>query len=143
MKAFFENPALLIGAPLLVVGLVGAALMFLTAFAPALPAPEAAGVGGGSAVAHRGPGPAEYVNIGLALAAITALEVAVYYVTALEAVLAPILILLAGSKFLLVVLWFMHLKFDNRLFATLFAGGFVLVIAIFMVVLATLGASLT
>ena len=142
MKAFFENPALLIGAPLLVVGLVGAALMFLTAFAPALPAPEAAGVGG-VRVAHRGPGPAEYVNIGLALAAITAVEVAVYYVTALEAVLAPILILLAGSKFLLVALWFMHLKFDNRLFAALFAGGFVLVITIMMVVLATLGASLT
>jgi hypothetical protein len=36
----------------------------------------------------------------------------------------------------------MHLRFDNRLFSTLFTGGLMLVAAIFIVVLATLGASL-
>ncbi|MHB8685491.1 MAG: cytochrome C oxidase subunit IV family protein, partial [Dehalococcoidia bacterium] len=124
----------------LVVGLVGAALMFLTAFAPSLPAPEPAGVGPGRV--HHGPGPAEYINIGLMLAAITALEVGVYYVTALGGALIPILVILAASKFLLVVLFFMHLKFDNRLFSTLFSAGFILAIAVFMVALATLGASI-
>jgi cytochrome c oxidase subunit 4 len=64
-------------------------------------------------------------------------------VAALEAVLAPILIVLSLSKFLLVVLFFMHLRFDNRLFSTLFTGGFALAIAVFIVVLATLGASIT
>jgi cytochrome c oxidase subunit 4 len=150
MKDFFENPALLIGAPMLIFGLIGAGLMILTSFAPAVPSSarsEDGSIGlalpppGGQA--HHGPGPAEYVNIGLVLAAITALEVAVFYVSSLEAVLAPILIVLSLSKFLLVVLFFMHLRFDNRLFSTLFTGGFALALAVFIVVLATLGASIT
>jgi len=148
MKDFFENPALLIGAPMLVFGLIGAGLMILTSFAPAMPATQAQTAGGlalppPGGQAHRGPGPVEYINIGLLLAAITALEVAVFYVSAIEAVLAPILIVLSLSKFVLVVLFFMHLKFDNRLFSTLFAGGFALALAVFIVVLATLGASIT
>jgi cytochrome c oxidase subunit 4 len=149
MKDFFENPALLIGAPLLVVGLIGAAITILTVFAPAQPsmATEGLALGPGKpppgGQAHGGPSVAEYINIGLVLAAITGLEVAVYYVTALEGILAPILIALAASKFLLVVLFFMHLKFDNRLFSTMFTAGFVLAIAVFCVVLATLGASIT
>jgi cytochrome c oxidase subunit 4 len=77
------------------------------------------------------------------LAAITGLEVAVYYVTALGRILVPVLIALAASKFILVVLFFMHLKFDNRLFSTMFTAGFILAICVFCVVLATLGASIS
>ena len=88
------------------------------------------------------PGPAEYVKIGLTLAVITAVEVAVYYIDALSDVLIPILIVLSALKFSLVVLWFMHLKFDNRLFSTLFVGGLMLVATLFVVVLATLGGKL-
>lgn len=149
MKDFFENPALLIGAPMLIFGLIGAGLMILTSFAPSMPAATSEDGSIGLALpppggqAHSGPGPAEYVNIGLVLAAITGLEVAVFYVSSLDAVLAPILIALSASKFLLVVLFFMHLRFDNRLFSTLFTGGFALAMAVFIVVLATLGASLT
>ena len=88
------------------------------------------------------PGPAEYIKIGLTLAVITAVEVAVYYVDALEDVLIPILIVLSALKFSLVVMWFMHLKFDNRLFSTFFVGGLILVAALFVVVLATLGGAL-
>ena len=90
-----------------------------------------------------GPTPAEYVNIGLLLAAITAVEVAVYYVDALAGLLVPVLIVLSLSKFLLVVLWFMHLRFDNRLFSTFFTGGLLLALAVFIVVLATLKGSIT
>lgn len=88
------------------------------------------------------PGPLEYVQIGLALAFITAVEVAVYYIEALEGVLIPMLLFLSGLKFTMVALWFMHLRFDNRMFSTFFVGGLALAFAIFMVVLATLGSGL-
>ena len=94
---------------------------------------------------HKGahPGPLEYVRIGLILGVITAVEVGVYYVDALDDVLVPILIVLSALKFSLVVLWFMHLKFDTRLISWLFVGGLVLAAALFVVLLATLGAGLT
>jgi cytochrome c oxidase subunit 4 len=88
------------------------------------------------------PGPAEYIKIGLILAVITAVEVAVYYIDALEDVLIPILIVLSALKFSMVVMWFMHLRFDNRLFSTFFVGGLMLVATLFVIVLATLGGKL-
>ncbi|HXF51336.1 MAG TPA: cytochrome C oxidase subunit IV family protein [Dehalococcoidia bacterium] len=88
------------------------------------------------------PTPADYVKVGFALAIVTLIEVGVYYVEAIEDYLAAILILLSALKFSLVVLWFMHLRFDSRLFSTMFVGGLALALAVFAVVLATLGASL-
>ena len=88
------------------------------------------------------PGPLEYVKIGLILAVITAVEVGIYYVEAIEDALVPILIALSVLKFTLVVMWFMHLKFDSRVFAWLLAGGLVLVSVLLVVVLATLGGGL-
>jgi len=105
----------------------------------------ATGEGAAAAPGHREgahPGPAEYIKIGLTLAVITAVEVAVYYIDALSDVLIPILIVLSALKFSLVVLWFMHLKFDNRLFSTFFVGGLMLAATLFVVVLATLGGKL-
>lgn len=110
------------------------------------PEGEEHGGGTGPAVVAHGerphPGPLEYVQIGLALAIVTAVEVAAYYIDALEGVLVPILLVLSALKFSLVALWFMHLRFDNRLFSTFFVGGLALALAIFVVVLASLGAGL-
>jgi len=106
---------------------------------------EHAGESAHATVAHGErphPGPLEYAQIGVALFVITAVEVAVYYIDALEGVLIPVLLLLSGLKFSLVALWFMHLRFDNRLFSLFFVGGLALAFAIFMVVLASLGAGL-
>jgi len=89
------------------------------------------------------PGPAEYLRIGLALAAITAIEVAIYYFDLPERLLIICLLLLSTLKFTLVVAWFMHLRFDNRLFAVLMVGGLVLAFSLFIVVLAALDAGLT
>ena len=47
------------------------------------------------------------------LAVLTALEVATYYVD-VGGALVPTLIGLSVVKFALVVMWFMHLKFDAR-----------------------------
>jgi cytochrome c oxidase subunit 4 len=89
------------------------------------------------------PGPLEYVQIGAILVVVTAVEVAIYYIDALSDVLVPILIVLSAAKFSLVVLWFMHLKFDARLFSWMFVGGIALASSLFVVVLATLGSGLT
>jgi len=88
------------------------------------------------------PGPLEYVKIGLILAVITAVEVGIYYIEAIEDALVPILIVLSALKFSLVVLWFMHLRFDSRLFSGLLVGGLMLAVVLFVVVLATLGGGL-
>ncbi len=88
------------------------------------------------------PSPLEYMKIGLILAVITAVEVGIYYIEALEDALVPILIVLSALKFSLVVLWFMHLRFDNRLFSWLLVGGLVLISMLLAVVLSTLGGGL-
>jgi cytochrome c oxidase subunit 4 len=40
------------------------------------------------------------------------------------------------AKFALVAAFFMHLKFDSRVFSTFFAGGLVMAVAAFIAVLA-------
>ena len=86
---------------------------------------------------HEHPGQGQYWVIALILAAVTAVEVALFYIENLdEAVLTTTLIVLSLGKFLLVILYFMHLKFDNRLFSVLFAGGLITTIGAFIAVLA-------
>ena len=64
-----------------------------------------------------------YVQIALILSVLTLFEVWVYYQPALSKYLITILLGLSAMKFALVVLFYMHLKFDNRLFSTLFTLG--------------------
>lgn len=89
---------------------------------------------------HHGvhPGPRQYVGIAVVLAIITAVEVGVYYMTLLRPVLPPILIVLSITKFGLVALWFMHLKFDSRLFSVFFVTGILTAITVFIVFLTLL-----
>lgn len=87
-------------------------------------------------LAHH-PGPKQYVMIAVILAVVTAIEVAIYYVPALEGVLVPSLIGFSLIKFVLVGLWFMHLKFDSRIFKSLFVTGIILALIVFFIVLAT------
>lgn len=80
----------------------------------------------------------EYVQIGVVLAVVTAIEVGLYYIDISHDLLVVLLIVLSALKFSLVVLWFMHLRFDNRLFSQLFVGGFLLALTVFIVAVATL-----
>ena len=91
--------------------------------------------------AHAGhPSAKEYVRIFLVLAAITTGEVVLYFARGgLGAWFIPILFILAGSKFALVVLWFMHLKFDNRRYARFFVMGLAGATTLYLVVLMTFG----
>ena len=64
-----------------------------------------------------------YVQIALILSVLTLIEVCVYYQPELSRFLIPVLLGLSPMKFALVVLFYMHLKFDNRLFSALFTLG--------------------
>jgi len=61
-----------------------------------------------------------YVGVFLILVLLTAVEVAVTY---LPLPRAPVLIPLAFAKASLVALYFMHLKFDQRIFRFVFVAG--------------------
>ncbi len=136
MKTFLENPELLFGAVFLAFGLVGMAVPLL---AGALPArANAATV---KTESHH-PGDAEYIRIGLTLGAITAFEVALFYIEIERALLIPILVIASAAKFVIVMSFFMHLKFDSKLFTVIFVTGFALATAVFAVALSTLGGSL-
>ena len=83
------------------------------------------------------PGPRQYVFIAVVLAIVTLIEVAIYYVEAVQDLLVPFLIMFSLIKFVLVALYFMHLKFDSRLFRRLFVVGLVLAFAVMGIVLST------
>jgi cytochrome c oxidase subunit 4 len=73
-----------------------------------------------------------YWMIAGVLGIITGMEVAIFYIPAIGGFLVPSLLILSAAKFLLVVMFFMHLKFDSWWFSGLFLAG--LSLAIFMVV---------
>ena len=83
------------------------------------------------------PGPGRYVAVAVILAIVTAAEVAIYYISALEGVLVPLLIVFSFFKFVLVGLYFMHLKFDSRIFRRFFVTGIILAFFVFTIVLLT------
>ncbi len=79
---------------------------------------------------HHHPGWQTYVVIGLILTIITAVEVAVFYIPAMHPVMAPVLLSLSAVKFILVIMFYMHLKFDSRLFSTVFVAPLILAITV-------------
>ncbi|MFN8591742.1 MAG: cytochrome C oxidase subunit IV family protein [Thermomicrobiales bacterium] len=90
-----------------------------------------------SHAAHEGhPSNPVYIRIAIILAIITFIEVVIYYVPAFRPALVPALLVLSIAKFLMVVGFFMHLKFDNKLFRFMFAAGLVLTLAVYFALLA-------
>lgn len=87
--------------------------------------------------AHGGhPSAKEYVRIFLILGTITGVEVALYYLRDdLGSWFIPMLFGLAVTKFALVVLWFMHLKFDDRRFSRFFLLGLAGAATLYLIVL--------
>ncbi|HZD79087.1 MAG TPA: cytochrome C oxidase subunit IV family protein [Actinomycetota bacterium] len=95
-------------------------------------------ISGGHTVRH--PSPKEYIRIALILGVVTAGEVTVYYVESVRSMLIPLLFLFAAVKFSLVVLWFMHLRFDSRTYARFFMMGLAGAVTLFIIVLLTFSA---
>ena len=86
---------------------------------------------------HTGhPTPMTYFKVAVTLSALTAAEVVVFYANWLGHGIIPVLAVLSVTKFVLVAMFYMHLRYDARLFSGLFVGGVALA---FTVGLALLG----
>ena len=59
----------------------------------------------------------------MALAILTAVEVGIFYVTQIGYAIIPVLAILSIGKFALVVMYYMHLKFDSKIFSGMFFFG--------------------
>lgn len=95
-----------------------------------------------SAEHHAHPTPAQYWKIAAFLAAVTAIEVALFYIDReleLGFLNAAILIVLSSIKFVVVVGWFMHVRFEKPIINRFFTAGFVLACSLYLVVLAAMG----
>jgi cytochrome c oxidase subunit 4 len=89
---------------------------------------------------HAHPSDGQYIVIALILAAITAAEVATYYVDFFNEHFAFLLIALLPMmivKFGIVAAFFMHLRFDNPLLRRIFVGGLILAVFVYMIALTT------
>ena len=82
------------------------------------------------------PTPLTYLKVAFSLVVLTGIEVGVFYIEPLEAAFLPIFLILSVVKFVLVVLFYMHLKFDSRLFSMFFVGGLVLAVLVAVTLLA-------
>ncbi|MFP4635193.1 MAG: cytochrome C oxidase subunit IV family protein [Nitriliruptoraceae bacterium] len=92
-------------------------------------APERGDAGEGHA---DHPTPRQYVRIAIVLAVLTALEVSTYFFD-FGAVAIPLLIVLMIAKFLYVVGWFMHLKFDALIFRRLMSLGLAFALVLYAI----------
>jgi cytochrome c oxidase subunit 4 len=86
-------------------------------------------------VGHAHPGDKQYVVIALILGLFTAIEVLTYFVDFGDAAI-PTLLVLMVVKFGMVVLYFMHLKFDSPVFLRLFVTGLTLAVFVYAIMLA-------
>lgn len=88
------------------------------------------------------PSIAQYWKIAGLLGVLTAIEVALFYIDealGLGGINVVLLIILALLKFVIVVGWYMHLRFERPLLNRFFAGGFLLAVGCYAVVLAAMG----
>jgi cytochrome c oxidase subunit 4 len=85
---------------------------------------------------HAHPTDGNYIVIALILAVITAGEVGLYYIDIGKAMI-PTLLVMMVLKFGIVAAYFMHLKFDSRIFRRLFISGLVLAVAVYIAVMAS------
>lgn len=79
----------------------------------------------------------EYIFLGVFLTVVTAIEFwMVEEKDLFGATLIPLLIILTAAKFLVVVIWFMHLRWDHPLLRRMFSFSFVLAAAILLALMA-------
>lgn len=79
----------------------------------------------------------QYILLAAFLAVVTGLEVYASYADWLGAFFIPSLLIMMVIKFVAVVLFFMHLRFDNRMFSILFYTGVGLALLVYIGALLT------
>jgi cytochrome c oxidase subunit 4 len=77
-----------------------------------------------------------FIKVALVLGLLTAMETSTYWID-LGHFHTPVLLILMTIKFFMIVLIFMHLKFDSRIFGMLFYTGLGLAIFVYTVFLFT------
>jgi cytochrome c oxidase subunit IV len=92
-----------------------------------------------SGVEHAHPGPRTYIAVAIWLAIATAAEVALFYVDMPDGLLIGLLMFFMVVKFTMVVAYFMHLKYDARIFRRLMVTGIALALSVYLIVLLTFG----
>ena len=80
----------------------------------------------------------EYIRVALILFLITMGEVGIYYVSGARQAVTTLMLVMMAVKFALVALYFMHLRFDSKLFRRLFVTGIILAIAVYIIALTSL-----
>ena len=82
-----------------------------------------------------------YWKVALILTVITAIEVWVYYIPGFthSRAFVPLLLFMSAVKFAIVVLFYMHLKYDHRLFRALFTGPLIVAIVTIIALLFLFG----
>ena len=84
-----------------------------------------------------------YVRVALILSAVTALEVGVIYIRFLTPIIVPLLLVMAAAKFVLVVMFFMHLRYDPRSLSAVFVGPLIIATLLGLALIALVGTLLT
>jgi cytochrome c oxidase subunit 4 len=79
---------------------------------------------------HEHPTWKQYKWVALILTVITVIEVWVYYIPAFvqTRLFVPSLLIMSAVKFAIVVMYYMHLKYDARLFRALFTGPLIIAV---------------
>ena len=80
----------------------------------------------------------QYIKVALILFAITMGEVGIYYVSGAAHAIVTLMLFMMIAKFSIVALYFMHLRFDSKLFRRLFVTGIILAIGVYMIALTSL-----
>ena len=80
---------------------------------------------------HEHPTWKQYKWVAIILTLITIFEVWAYYLPAFVAspAFVPTLLIMSAAKFAIVVAFYMHLKYDHRLFRGLFTGPLIIAMA--------------
>jgi cytochrome c oxidase subunit 4 len=72
-----------------------------------------------------------YWKVAVVLTLVTVIEVWIYYIPSFVAsrLFVPSLLIMSAFKFAVVVLFYMHLRYDHRLFRVLFTGPLIIAVS--------------
>ena len=89
---------------------------------------------------HEHPTWREYKWVALVLTLITIVEVWVYYTPFRHSALfPPVLLVMSAVKFAIVVMFYMHLKYDHKIFRALFTGPLMIAMSTLVALLFVFG----
>ena len=82
-----------------------------------------------------------YIRVAVALGILTAIEIGALYVPGIPShALVALLLVFSVVKFGLVVAFFMHLRYDNKLLTVLFVGPLIIALVIILAIMALFSA---